>query len=520
MALQTPPPQTDVAAPPRRQQPIPAFLIAAFGTFRMRRPHRREPATPEQRAHRRVTLRVLREACVLWLITRLIYAAVTITALIFGGGESLTSHIQPRTLVHAWAQFDATFYLRIAAEGYTRAHKIDDSFLPLYPLLIHGGSLVIGQQHAALVALIIANAALLAAFLGVALLMRHDELDGRDGRDGYTSPHAATYTLLALSAYPLAFFLSAPWTDGLFLCFATWTLYGARSRRWGLTATCTFLAILTRISGLALVPPLAVGYVLAQWPRVESLHPAVLASGQPQPPATPRRKRLIRLWRALAARIHGFLLNCFSTSRRTAATIWVVEAPVLAGLLLLLMYWLVADDPLAYSTRQRAEFGHVTMPPGETVALLWRQLTATTPLSYRIERVLADAIPLALVTLFLVCFALPWRLPMRGRWRERLMHTRWLAWLARPGAVRPLPFVYTLYLAGIVALCVAQPVVHVEFPDVVLGSGRYMTAAVPLWLALGRWMERRPWLQTLLLGGGWALQALLLGYYLQGGWLV
>ncbi|MGZ6376615.1 MAG: hypothetical protein ACXWPI_18085, partial [Ktedonobacterales bacterium] len=495
MAIQTPPPQTSMAAPPRQHHPIAAFLTAAFGTAI--RSSLRAPSTPEQQVRRRITLRVLLQAGVLWLVTRLVYAAVTLTALIFGGGESLTSHIEPRDLVHAWAQFDATFYLRIAAEGYTRANKVDDSFLPLYPLLIHGGTLLLGQQHAVLVALIVANAALLVAFLGLALLAQHD---------AHTSPRAAPYTLLTLSAYPLAFFLSAPWTDGLFLCFATWTLYGARTQRWRLAATCTFLAILTRISGFALVPPLAIGYFLAQWPRMETLHPSLLE----QPPAARRAQRLISMWRVLAARIYGLLYNCLSTWRRTLTTIWVLEAPVLAVLLLLAMYWLVAGDALAYLNRQHAEFGHVSLPLWQTVALLWRQISATTPLSYRIERVLVDAIPLALVTLFLVCFAVPWQIPLRRRWRERLMGVRWLTWLTRLGAVRPLPLVYTLYLAAIVAMCVTQPVVNVQFPNVVLGSGRYITAAVPLWLALGRWIERLPGLQALLLGGGWALQALLL----------
>lgn len=508
MAIQTTTRETGVEAPPRPPGRIPAFIAAAFGTHDRSHP-RPAPLTPEQQVRRRVTLHVLLHACILWLVTRLVYVAITITALIFYGGESLTSHIEPRKLVHAWAQFDATFYLRIAAEGYTRAHKVDDSFLPLYPLLIHTGTLLLGQQHAALVALCISNLAVLAAFLGLTLLARHE---------ASASAHTVHYTLLALAAYPLAFFLSAPWTDGLFLCFATWTLYGVRSQRWKLAATCTFLAILTRISGVTLVAPLTVGYILAQWPRAETLHPAVLHVDQP--PSAPRRKRLLHLMRRLGVRVYGLLLNCLSTWRRTATTLWVFNAPVLAALLLLLMYWLATGDALAYSTRQHAEFGHVSMLPWATVALLWRQITALTPLSYRIERLLVDAIPLALVTLFLICFAVPWRVPLRRRWRERLLQVRWLAWLTYPGAVHPLPLVYTLYLAGIVALCVAQPVVHVIFPDVVLGSGRYMTAAVPLWLALGRWMTRSPWLQTLLLSGGWALQALLLGYYLQGGWLV
>jgi hypothetical protein len=52
------------------------------------------------------------------------------------------------------------------------------------------------------------------------------------------------------------------------------------------------------------------------------------------------------------------------------------------------------------------------------------------------------------------------------------------------------------------------------------GEGRYVMAAVPLFLLLGRWMVRRPWLEMLVVGGGFMLQALFLGFFLRGGWVV
>jgi hypothetical protein len=58
-------------------------------------------------------------------------------------------------------------------------------------------------------------------------------------------------------AYPLAFFLAAAYTEGLFLCFAAAALLWARDGRWLAAAAMAFLAGLTRNTGLILVLPLA-----------------------------------------------------------------------------------------------------------------------------------------------------------------------------------------------------------------------------------------------------------------------
>jgi len=43
---------------------------------------------------------------------------------------------------------------------------------------------------------------------------------------------------------------------------------------------------------------------------------------------------------------------------------------------------------------------------------------------------------------------------------------------------------------------------------------------VPVYLILARAIRRVPWLDILLIGGGFAMQALLMAFVLTGGWLV
>src|SRR5262249_7749716 len=72
------------------------------------------------------------------------------------------------------------------------------------------------------------------------------------------------------AAYPLAFFLAAPYTEGPFLAFAAFALLFARRARWPLAAGCIFLATLTRPTGVILVAPLLYEYgrQLGWWRRI------------------------------------------------------------------------------------------------------------------------------------------------------------------------------------------------------------------------------------------------------------
>ena len=51
-------------------------------------------------------------------------------------------------------------------------------------------------------------------------------------------------------------------------------------------------------------------------------------------------------------------------------------------------------------------------------------------------------------------------------------------------------------------------------------AGRYLLPAMPLFLLLGRWVRRWPTLDTLLIGGGFALQAIFTAYFLTGGYVI
>ena len=106
------------------------------------------------------------------------------------------------TLLGSWQRWDAGWFADIAQHGYASPESA--AFFPLYPGLIHLGISITGSRYVIAVALVISNLAALVGFVGVALLTaREDE------------PAAAPAAVRALAAYPLAFFLAAPYSDAL-----------------------------------------------------------------------------------------------------------------------------------------------------------------------------------------------------------------------------------------------------------------------------------------------------------------
>ena len=144
-----------------------------------------------------------------------------------------------------WARWDSVWFLRIAEHGYDAASGAASAFYPLYPATVAGlGRVLFG--HYVLAGILISLAAALAAFL---LLYRlAEELLGAEG---------ARRTVLYLAVFPFALFLQAVYSESLYL-FLTLAAFALAERRQFLAAGgVTGLALLTRPTGVALLPALA-----------------------------------------------------------------------------------------------------------------------------------------------------------------------------------------------------------------------------------------------------------------------
>ncbi len=136
------------------------------------------------------------------------------------------------------ARWDAVWFLAIARDGYDPARA---AFFPVYPLLLA----LTGASVAAGVAVSAA-----ASVAGLALLHRLVALDHGD--------RAAALTVGLVAWFPMAGFLSAVYSEGVFLALSVGAVLAARTDRWALAGAAGALAAGTRSAGLVLLVPLAV----------------------------------------------------------------------------------------------------------------------------------------------------------------------------------------------------------------------------------------------------------------------
>jgi Gpi18-like mannosyltransferase len=144
------------------------------------------------------------------------------------------------------ARWDADWYRSIAESGYfwdptTGVGNVP--FFPLFPLLCRG--LAFFRIPLSLAATLVSHACFAVSLV---LFQRFQGLR--------LGPVSAQSQLLALLTFPWSFFLLAPYSESLFLALALAVFLAARRGRWSLVACFGFLAGLTRLFGLALVPPL------------------------------------------------------------------------------------------------------------------------------------------------------------------------------------------------------------------------------------------------------------------------
>lgn len=144
-----------------------------------------------------------------------------------------------------WARWDSVPYLQIAEHGYG-GEKGSPAFYPLYPWLVGGVGRVLGGHYVVAGVAVSLAATLVAFVLFHRLARRHLDADG------------ANRALLYLALFPAALFLQAVYAESLFLALALGAFLAAERDRWPLAWLLVGLALLTRPTGIALVPPLAV----------------------------------------------------------------------------------------------------------------------------------------------------------------------------------------------------------------------------------------------------------------------
>ena len=170
-----------------------------------------------------------------------------------------------------WAHWDSYHYLDIAANGYhyDPARNIYDiAFFPLYPLCIRAVAAVLGHgpERLALAGVLVSNAALLLALFFLSALIRKDH-----------APETAARAVWYLLVFPVTFFLSAVYSDSLFLACVLGSFFYARSGRWGAAGVLGLLAALCRPPGVLLLLPMAWDYLAQRRDRWCEVRPDVLA---------------------------------------------------------------------------------------------------------------------------------------------------------------------------------------------------------------------------------------------------
>jgi hypothetical protein len=154
-------------------------------------------------------------------------------------------------LVAPAARWDSVWFLDIADTGYDAQRA---AFFPLYPLLTKTAGALTGNP-------LLGGLAISFACLLVALVLLHRLVELDYDRE------TAALTVLLVAAFPGSLWLSAVYSEALFLMLSVAAVYFGRTDRWMLAALAAMFAAATRSIGVLLLVPLAVLWWQAGRPR-------------------------------------------------------------------------------------------------------------------------------------------------------------------------------------------------------------------------------------------------------------
>jgi Gpi18-like mannosyltransferase len=149
-----------------------------------------------------------------------------------------------------FSRWDSSNYIDIAKNWYVNEgeQRFFIVFFPLYPVLIR--LTTFNFEYINLSALLVSN---VSSIFAAVYLFKLAKLDFDDD--------VAKKAVLYLSIFPTAYFLSAIYTEGLFLALVIASVYYARVEKWPLAGFLSLFAALTRTAGLLLLPTLVVEYL-------------------------------------------------------------------------------------------------------------------------------------------------------------------------------------------------------------------------------------------------------------------
>lgn len=410
---------------------------------------------------------IWRDALLPYLFTRVVLVLVGLLATYYIlplmiNNPVLPSHTAnmsfPQALWLMWQRFDSGFYLDIARNGYWPASTIASHsnwvFYPLYPLLIALVALVFGQSSTAyvLAGLLIANISACIAVTYLYLLARKE-----------FGPSVASRSVFYLALFPTAFYLSAIYTESLFLALAIACIYYARQRRWWLAGLCGGLASATRSQGFLLIIPVAWEYWQVTCDRY--------APFQKQDASLETN---MRAW--YISRLRGSLLAARSAKN------WLAALPLLLipmGLAAFMLYAKIkTGDILATFHSDQLGWGRTLAPPGRLLIYSLLHPIVAAPLNWNFW-----------VLNIVMAFAF-------------LGFTVW--------AFRKLPTIYALYTAVMVLLPLSANLLN--------SIGRLYLVVFPAFLLLALWTndDTRPMLRYLLIGTFAAFEAVFMVFFVLG----
>lgn len=173
--------------------------------------------------------------------------------------------------------------------------------------------------------------------------------------------------------------------------------------------------------------------------------------------------------------------------RTLAKGVLIAAAVPLAVALFALHLGLVFGKPFLFLEIQ-SFWAHQYVPIWDIPALIYNSITAQQAWSFNQARLIVDVVP---ILVFFVLMLL---------------------------GLKRLPVVFSILAVCAFVLTITSPLA--TYFDPFASAGRYLLAAFPVFMLLGKWAEEKPWLNALILSGGWMLQAVFAMFFLMGGWMV